>query len=56
MVLGWQAAAMIDCPCRVPLVVHAKHRKIDVKDTCKCPCDVHRIGDLLSSPHLSLAR
>ena len=30
--IGVQAAAMIDCPCRVPLIVFAKLRKIDVKD------------------------
>jgi RecB family exonuclease len=30
--IGVQAAAMIDCPCRVPLIIHAKLRKIDVKD------------------------
>ncbi|MBN2153955.1 MAG: PD-(D/E)XK nuclease family protein [Candidatus Lokiarchaeota archaeon] len=30
--IGVQAAAMIDCPIRVPLIVHAKLRKIDVKD------------------------
>jgi RecB family exonuclease len=30
--IGVQAATMIDCPVRVPLLVYAKIRKIDVKD------------------------
>lgn len=30
--IGVQAAAMIDCPARVPLIIHAKLRKLYVKD------------------------
>ena len=30
--IGVQAATMIDCPARVPLIIFAKRRKINVKD------------------------